>query len=558
MATKQIHELTQQLTPSDADKIPMQVTSSLLTKYVRFDALKSYVGLGAAGYLTALTSTVAAGATSLVLDAIPSGLPTKQFYVALNIFDDSSECEVKKVTNRTGNTITISATAYDHLSTTPILIFWEPVLYGSWFYAIGDNSTNNYTAISRMLASAFAEGFAKCILAPGIYQTGNTLTIPAGVTLEGYGVRNTNLMTIIKPTSGFIDTNLVQMGELGVSAFDCQIVNIYLECSRLAENGIYSDSLDGGSGLHFVRVRNATGCGIKFDGSVTGICRAYDLDHIQVGYNMTVSGTETGIYLDGGGKAQIGIRYGGTTTFGGVGQVANGILLLDYIGGECRNLHFENCIDGIHAGTDTKFCRTLITNIVSNVNVDNLVHIGSNAANHIVCMNLDPHDPPGDYLIVDDRNNVSIAGTEGFVPFYNTSKFYNLGPGHRTNYDLYFQDNVAASQTAVLLARADHATPPAFQPNQIIMDSQGSVVEIWVRLSAARSAGTLTLTLHKNGVAQAMTVVIDGSNTTNNYTFAIQGTYNFVRYDLLALYITTDGSWAPTTADLRAGIVVEA
>ena len=553
MATKQIHELTQQLTPSDADKIPMQVTSSLLTKYVRFDALKSYVGLGAAGYLTALTSTVAAGATSLVLDAIPSGLPTKQFYVALNIFDDSSECEVKKVTNRTGNTITISATAYDHLSTTPILIFWEPVLYGSWFYAIGDNSTNNYTAISRMLASAFAEGFAKCILAPGIYQTGNTLTIPAGVTLEGYGVRTTNLMTIIKPTSGFTDTNLIVMGELGIPSFDCQMRSILLECDRLAENGIYANSLDGGSGLHFVRVRNATGCGVKFDGSVTGICRAYDLDHVAIGYNMALSGTEIGIYLDGDSKAQLGMQFGGVTTYGGVGQIATGLKLLNYKGGEINNLHFENCVDGIYAGTITEFCQTTISGVVGNVNVDNLIHMGSNAGNHIICINIDGAN--GDYSILDDRNNVNIAGTE-YVPFYNSSKFYALGPGHRTNYDLYYQDNVAASQTAVLLARVDHATPPALNPNQIIMDSQGSVVEIWVRLSAARSAGTLTLTLHKNGVAQAMTVVIDGSNTTNNYTFAIQGTYNFVRYDLLALYITTDGSWAPITADLRAGIVV--
>ena len=54
-----------------------------------------------------------------------------------------------------------------------------------------------------------------------------------------------------------------------------------------------------------------------------------------------------------------------------------------------------------------------------------------------------------------------------------------------------------------------------------------------------------------------MTVVIDGTFTQDNTTLAVKGTYNFSAYDRLDLRITTDGSWAPTTADLRGGIEVE-
>jgi len=558
MANLKIEELntgTTLTSISDDDLIPIVAASNLKTYPVEASKVKNYVGLGASGFYTALTSTVAIGATTVLLDTVPTGIPTKQYWVAIDPCNTSSECEVKKVTNRTSNTLTISALTYGHAADVPILIFWEPVIHGIWFYCLGDDSTNNYTAISRMLTNAIAENISKCELSPGTYQIGNEINVPSGVTLRGSGTRlSGSTTTIIKAATGFTDTNLVTMGAAGVDAWDCRIENMLFECERLSTNGIYSEVLNENSGLFSVRVRNATGCGIKFDCSISNQCRNYMLDTIEIGYNMALSHTEVGIYIDGASRTQRGMDNISVSTYGGVGQVADGVLLLDYFAGQISRFHFENCVDGIHAGTDAKFCKTTIIGGVGNANVDNTIHMGSYASNHITVLGIDPAD--GTYSIVDDRNGISILGTDGFIPFYTSSKFYALGPGHRTNYDLYYQDNVAASQTAVQLARVDHATPPALNPQQIIMDSAGSVVEIWVRLSAARSAGTLTLTLYKNSAAQAMTVVIDGSNTTQNYTFAIQETYNFVRYDRLDLRITTDGSWAPITADLRAGIVV--
>ena len=54
MTTKQIHELTQKTAIVDADKFPMQVTSTLAAGYVRADLIKTYIGIGAGGTYTAL------------------------------------------------------------------------------------------------------------------------------------------------------------------------------------------------------------------------------------------------------------------------------------------------------------------------------------------------------------------------------------------------------------------------------------------------------------------------------------------------------------------------
>lgn len=125
------------------------------------------------------------------------------------------------------------------------------------------------------------------------------------------------------------------------------------------------------------------------------------------------------------------------------------------------------------------------------------------------------------------------------------------GPlGYRQTFDGWYQDNVAASQSGVALPR--QATPTF--GDKLILPRAGSITGICVKCSAPRSAGTLTVQATKNGSAFGPTAVLDGSNTTFKATTATRDTYSFVAGDELGMIITTDGSWAPTTGDIRASL----
>lgn len=114
----------------------------------------------------------------------------------------------------------------------------------------------------------------------------------------------------------------------------------------------------------------------------------------------------------------------------------------------------------------------------------------------------------------------------------------------------YFQDNVAASQTNVALSNGmstrGYAAPRA-----------GSVLAIVVKSNEARTAGTLTVEVTVNGAGIGLTAVLDGTNTTFKATTQDKDTDAFVAGDDIGVIITTDGSWAPTTADINVTIEVE-
>lgn len=121
----------------------------------------------------------------------------------------------------------------------------------------------------------------------------------------------------------------------------------------------------------------------------------------------------------------------------------------------------------------------------------------------------------------------------------------------------WFQNNVAASQTNAVLNRAGWvADGVAFSTSRWLAPRPGAVRGLFVKSSEARSAGSLTVQLTINGTAAGSVVVkLDGTT---------QGSYQYKEYpgksvpfkggDTLGLILTTDGSWAPTTADIVAGL----
>jgi hypothetical protein len=113
----------------------------------------------------------------------------------------------------------------------------------------------------------------------------------------------------------------------------------------------------------------------------------------------------------------------------------------------------------------------------------------------------------------------------------------------------FMQDAVAASQTDVQLAVAEVASAAANGVDEIYMPFPGEVVAVAYDLSAAGSAGTLTVGATINGTedadsTQTITTAQRGSGKV------ARGKAAFAAGAYLGAEITTDGSWNGTTADL--------
>ena len=94
------------------------------------------------------------------------------------------------------------------------------------------------------------------------------------------------------------------------------------------------------------------------------------------------------------------------------------------------------------------------------------------------------------------------------------------------------------------------------------MAEAGSIVGITGTLNAARTAGTITLEaviIDKDDASvtqTGLTAVIDGTNTRTIQAQQDPGTDVFDGGDLVGIYLTSTGAWAPTTADLNCSIWV--
>lgn len=114
----------------------------------------------------------------------------------------------------------------------------------------------------------------------------------------------------------------------------------------------------------------------------------------------------------------------------------------------------------------------------------------------------------------------------------------------------FMQDDVAANQSAVALV-VSGATP-----TEITMPKPGHILGISIASNAARSAGTLTVDVTKDGTVQTVQAILDGTNTQYHYGTVDRGSKEFSAGDRIGVKITTDASWAPTTADIIVTVFV--
>lgn len=117
----------------------------------------------------------------------------------------------------------------------------------------------------------------------------------------------------------------------------------------------------------------------------------------------------------------------------------------------------------------------------------------------------------------------------------------------------FYQDNVAAAQTAVALANGFGAVIE-YAP----MPRSGFIVGLGVYSNEARTAGTLDIKPRINGTALSFSVQLNGTDTTKKI-LRIPATLPsyFAEGARIGAEITTSAGWTPVTADIMAVVFVE-
>jgi len=114
------------------------------------------------------------------------------------------------------------------------------------------------------------------------------------------------------------------------------------------------------------------------------------------------------------------------------------------------------------------------------------------------------------------------------------------------------QIDVAAGQTSVAIDVLGLAGNTEYT-----LPYDGSIVAISIASNAARTGGTLTVKPTVNGVEQTLAATLDATNTTYHYATQAKDAETFSAGDRLGVKITTDATWAPTTADIVVTVVIE-
>jgi len=120
---------------------------------------------------------------------------------------------------------------------------------------------------------------------------------------------------------------------------------------------------------------------------------------------------------------------------------------------------------------------------------------------------------------------------------------------------LFCQDAVAASQTDVQLNIVEVASAAALAVDGLSMPWAGSVVGIGINLSAAATAGQLTVGVTLDGTEQAVSTQ---TITTAQAATAVipQESIRFAAGAKVGVEITTNAGWDATTADLAVIVYV--
>lgn len=179
-------------------------------------------------------------------------------------------------------------------------------------------------------------------------------------------------------------------------------------------------------------------------------------------------------------------------------------------------------------------------------------------------------DGTGVYLMPSTRNNrgtiVGNAFADESIPVKDHDTSLSTDSGKFNFYGgslvpvVLYRANVAASLSGSAMDIAGCAGLTAYAPGKPYQ-----IRGISIRSSEARTAGTLTVRPTIGGTESAtLSAVLDGTNTTARQQWQAMSRTGGTVADLhttgssgVGAKITTDGSWAPTTADLMVTVWIE-
>lgn len=115
--------------------------------------------------------------------------------------------------------------------------------------------------------------------------------------------------------------------------------------------------------------------------------------------------------------------------------------------------------------------------------------------------------------------------------------------------------NLAANSTNLLMQFNYGLATQTGAGSRVAMPNAGIITGVMASGNVASTAGTATFTVFLNGVATAVTGVIDATNP--QFVASTGGTAAFVAGDILDLRVTTDGNFLPSgSSDYGAMITV--
>lgn len=117
--------------------------------------------------------------------------------------------------------------------------------------------------------------------------------------------------------------------------------------------------------------------------------------------------------------------------------------------------------------------------------------------------------------------------------------------------DGWFQENVAASQSAAVLSRW---TTGATFLRTVAFARPGYLTWLQARLNVAATGGLCTVEVYVAGAASGLAVTIDGAEGGQLEEVIGLTDYPFGALEEIDLRVTTDGSWTPVSADLTCRI----
>lgn len=124
---------------------------------------------------------------------------------------------------------------------------------------------------------------------------------------------------------------------------------------------------------------------------------------------------------------------------------------------------------------------------------------------------------------------------------------------------VFTQDQVAASQNAAamkVIEAHDGTTLATLDVTEYTVAWDFEIVGISISASAARTAGTLTVDATINGAVTGVQAVLDGTNMQYHYGRNSRGNDMGRAGGRVGVKLTTDASWAPTTADVAVVVWV--